>query len=74
MEGHRWFDLLRTGRTLDVMNGYFTGRWFDKNETLQIYQYGEVNSCSVEAYELVFPVPYDQIILNSSRIHQNPGY
>jgi hypothetical protein len=74
MEGHRWFDLLRTGRTQQVMNAYYTGRIFDKNATLQIYEYGEANSCSVDDYELLFPIPYDQIILNSDKIEQNPGY
>lgn len=74
MEGHRWFDLLRTGRTQDVMNAYYSGRWFDQNETLQIYQYGEVNSCSVDDYELLFPIPYDQIILNPDKIKQNLEY
>ena len=74
MEGHRWFDLLRTGRTEAVMNAYYTNRSFDENATLQNYEYGEANSCSVEDYELLFPIPYDQIILNSDKIHQNPGY
>lgn len=72
MEGHRWFDLLRTGRTRQVMNAYYTGRIFDKNATLQIYEYGE--ACSVDDYELLFPIPYDQIILNSDKIEQNPEY
>lgn len=74
MEGHRWFDLLRTSRTQDIMNTYYSERKFDENETLQIYEYGEANSCSVEDYELLFPIPYDQVILNSEKLIQNPGY
>jgi hypothetical protein len=32
-EGHRWFDLLRTGKALEVMNAHFAG-----TITVQEYQ------------------------------------
>lgn len=55
-EGHRWFDLLRTGRALTVMNNHFSG------------------VLSVQAYQLLYPVPESQININPSIIKQNPGY
>lgn len=57
-EGHRWFDLIRTGRALTVMNGFY------KKMNLKY---------SLEAYELLFPIPQSEIDLNAS-LTQNPGY
>ncbi len=57
-EGQRWFDLLRTGRTEAVLNAYY-------NSTSQHF--------SVEDYELIFPIPQNEVDLNAAVI-QNPGY
>lgn len=76
MEGHRWFDLLRTGRTKDVVNSFYNR----ENEivlpfTISVYQYGDPNSpLSVSDHELLFPLPYDQVILNPEKLKQNPDY
>jgi tetratricopeptide (TPR) repeat protein len=76
MEGHRWFDLLRTGRAIDVINSFYNR----ENEvvlpfTISVYQYGDPNSpLSVSAYELLFPLPYDQVVLNPDKLRQNPNY
>jgi len=76
MEGHRWFDLLRTGRTKDVMSDFYNR----ENEvvlppTISIYQYGDPNSpLSVADFELLFPLPYAQVVLNPKVLIQNPGY
>ncbi|MBC7922211.1 MAG: RagB/SusD family nutrient uptake outer membrane protein [Ferruginibacter sp.] len=56
-EGHRWFDLVRTGRALDVLNG--------KAGAIGI-------TTKLTANNLVFPVPQSQIDVNPSRIQQNP--
>lgn len=64
-EGHRWFDLLRTGRLRDVMNAHFKSNLSDD-------EIGKGNS--VEDYELLFPVPRYQVNLNPDKIKQNPGY
>ncbi len=64
-EGHRWFDLLRTGRTRDVMNAHFASG-------LSNDEIGSDNS--VEEHELLFPVPRYQVSLNPDKITQNPGY
>ena len=57
-EGHRWFDLKRTGRTMDVINEDF------RNLGL---------SFSVEEYELLLPIPQGQIDIDPN-LEQNPGY
>jgi hypothetical protein len=64
-EGHRWFDLLRTGQLRAVMNAHFQSNLSDD-------EIGKGNS--VEEYELLFPVPRYQVNLNPARIIQNPGY
>ena len=57
-EGHRWFDLARTGRLKTVMNAYYTAL----GQTFRI-----------EDYELIYPIPQNEIDLNPA-VKQNPGY
>ena len=64
-EGHRWFDLLRTGRLKTVMNAHFQSGADDD-------QIG--TNCSIEDYNLLFPIPKFQIDLNPDKLKQNPGY
>lgn len=52
-EGHRWFDLLRTGKALSELNAA-------KGNVL-------------DEYELLFPLPFNELLLNSN-LTQNPGY
>ena len=58
-ENHRWFDLVRTGRALEVMNSCEDGAIFDLN---------------VESYRLVFPIPQNQIDASGGSLTQNEGY
>ncbi|MGY2134289.1 RagB/SusD family nutrient uptake outer membrane protein [Hymenobacter sp. HD11105] len=64
-EGHRWFDLARTGRLLPVMNAHFASG-------LSNDEIGSGNS--IQPYEQLFPVPRFQVNLNPDKITQNPGY
>jgi hypothetical protein len=64
-EGHRWFDLLRTGRLKTVMNAHFASGLSDD-------EIGSGNS--VSDYELLFPIPRYEVNLNPGKITQNPGY
>ena len=57
-EGHRWFDLVRTGRAVDVMNAFFA----KYNSTTRI-----------DAHNLIWPVPLQEIQTNPV-LTQNPGY
>ncbi|MDP4129680.1 MAG: RagB/SusD family nutrient uptake outer membrane protein [Bacteroidota bacterium] len=59
-EGQRWFDLLRTGRALTVMNAQKDGN-------------GNSLNYNVQPYQLLLPVPQTQLDLNPLLV-QNPGY
>lgn len=58
-EGHRWYDLVRTGRAVAVINSKAS----DINLVAPITQ-----------NNLVFPIPQSQIEINRNKITQNPGY
>jgi len=64
-EGHRWFDLKRTGRLQTVMNAFYKGEG-------GAYEVGD-GSVTVEDYELLLPIPNSEIILMDN-VTQNPGY
>lgn len=76
MEGHRWFDLLRTGRTLTVMSDFYNR----KNVVvlppfISVYEYGNPASpLTISDFELLFPIPYAQVVLNPNVLIQNFGY
>jgi hypothetical protein len=57
-EGHRWFDLVRTGRTKTVLNQYF------QNNGLNF---------TVDDDELLMPIPQSERDINPN-LEQNPGY
>jgi hypothetical protein len=59
-EGHRWFDLVRTGKAIEVMNAQVGGS-------------GNSLNYNVQPFRLVMPVPQNQIDLNP-KLDQNPGY
>ncbi len=58
-EGHRWFDLVRTGRALPVLQA--------KAQAIGIRG-------ALSNNNLVFAIPQSQIDINPSRVQQNPGY
>lgn len=60
LEGHRWFDLKRTGRALEVMRAAGTRR---PNQT---YSY-------IDANDLLWPIPQSERDKNPA-LTQNPGY
>lgn len=62
MEGHRWFDLLRTNRAITVMNASFT-KYQTKNGA---------NVIQISApHNLLFPIPLREIQINP-KLTQNP--
>jgi len=63
LEGHRWFDLLRTDRAITVMNNHFT-KYQIKNGTVVV---------QIDAHNLLFPVPLSEINTNPV-LTQNTGY
>ncbi|RKR83686.1 putative outer membrane starch-binding protein [Mucilaginibacter gracilis] len=62
MEGHRWFDLLRTDRAVDVMNASFN-KYQTKNGTVVI----QISA----PHALLFPIPLREIQINP-KLTQNP--
>lgn len=70
-EGHRWFDLLRTGRLQIVMNAHFAeGAKFPAEET----GFGGSTISTVADFELLFPIPQSEVQLNPDKLIQNPNY
>ena len=61
-ENHRWPDLVRTGRAVEIMNGHVT-------ETSNIPV-----TLSVSANQLLYPVPQNEIDTNPALLPQNTGY
>jgi hypothetical protein len=60
-EGHRWFDLVRTGKVFPIMN------------TLNSRDVGRLPMNEVTAEKTLLPIPQPQIDKNPS-MQQNPGY
>ncbi|ROI05856.1 MULTISPECIES: RagB/SusD family nutrient uptake outer membrane protein [unclassified Chryseobacterium] len=59
-EGHRWFDLVRTGKAIQVMTAHFQNT----------PGYG---TAMIKPHNLLMPVPQNQINTDPA-IKQNPGY
>jgi hypothetical protein len=71
-EGHRWFDLLRTGRAADVMHAY--GEREKANPTAGRSAAFPDGAFDVKPYMLLYPVPYYEWIKNPSITEQNPEW
>lgn len=65
-ENHRWHDLVRTGKAIEVMNTHGV-------EMKQQYNYISKNAYKVTENRLIFPIPYLEMQLNN-QLTQNPGY
>ena len=66
-ENHRWNDLVRTGKAIEVVNAF--------GAKLK----AQVNYLTPDAYQLnqnklLFPIPQYEVELNPSGMVQNPGY
>lgn len=58
-ECHRWFDLVRTGRAIAVINS--------KEDDINLV-------APITQNNLVAPIPQSQVEINRDKIKQNPGY
>lgn len=67
MEGHRWFDLIRTGKTVEVMNAHFKLTPRTNSTELNNTPY------TFTGKPLLFPIPDSEIKLNPA-LTQNTGY
>lgn len=64
IEGHRWFDLIRTNRVKTVMNAYYIKENVKRNGVIEVLQ----------DFMLLCPIPTSQVNINPDKIKQNPGY
>ncbi|WDF56456.1 RagB/SusD family nutrient uptake outer membrane protein [Mucilaginibacter sp. KACC 22063] len=64
-EHHRWFDLLRTFTT-DELVSYFKA----KNPA----DFGAVQLSNFSTKDRYYPIPFDEYKLNPVKMYQNPGY
>ena len=64
LEGHRWFDLIRTNRVKTVMNAYYIKENVKRNGVIEV----------LEDFMLLCPIPTSQVNINPDKIKQNPGY
>lgn len=71
-ENKRWFDLVRTGRAIDVITAF--GQAEIANPTTPVNPVHPVTPGSyiINDFELIFPIPVEEIKIND--IGQNPGY
>jgi len=67
-ENKRWIDLVRTGNAIDVMNAYGA-----KLKANGAYYYLSSATYTVDAHDLLFPIPFLEIQVNPD-LEQNPDY
>ena len=65
-ENHRWFDLLRTGKAIEVMTEH-------GKQMKALYPYLAERTYQITEDKLLFPIPYRELQINSL-LEQNPGY
>ncbi len=66
-ENHRWHDLVRTGKALDVMNAFGVKLKTQVN-------YLTPDTYNVTTNKLIYPIPQPEVDLNPGVMIQNPGY
>lgn len=65
-ENHRWFDLVRTGKAIEVMN--------HANEGGLSPNAASALPFTMQAYQVLYPLPQAQIDASGGKLIQNPGY
>ncbi len=65
-ESHRWFDLLRTGKAIEVMTAH-------GKRMKALHTYLPERTYQITKERLLYPIPYRELQINSL-LTQNPGY
>ena len=65
-ENHRWHDLVRTGKAIEVMTAHGA-------QMKATYNFISPNAYNLTPDKLLFPIPYLELQLNGA-LTQNPGY
>ncbi|GHV00165.1 membrane protein [Bacteroidia bacterium] len=66
-EGHRWFDLVRSGTAVDVMNDHFNSFYeaFTSNSASTTNNYYMKNrKITIDEYCTLFPIPTTELLVN----------
>lgn len=66
VENHRWTDLIRTGKVIEIMTEY-------GQKMKQKYDFLPENSYNITENRLIYPIPYRETQVNPD-LQQNPGY
>jgi len=68
MEGHRWFDIVRWNIAAETIKAYEAG------ETTEYKAQVALGSGFQKGKHEILPIPYDEILLNPTKMEQNPNY
>ena len=74
-EGHRWFDLVRSGKSVEVMNQHFTDFYnaYTSNSSPNVNNYYmKSEKFEIDQYCTLFPIP-SQEIRSNPKLTQNYG-
>lgn len=68
MEGHRWFDLVRWNIAYETMTAY------EATESPEYQSQVKLGTGFKKGIHEILPIPYNEILLNPTKMEQNPGY
>jgi hypothetical protein len=72
LEGHRYYDLKRTGRLADAMADFIN---YNMNESTDPYDSGNPQGTFFDPNKhYIFPIPQSEIDLSKGIVEQNPEY
>ena len=68
MEGHRWFDIVRWNIASETITAY------EATESEEYKAQVKLGGGFRKGKHEILPIPYDEILLNPTKMEQNPGY
>lgn len=68
MEGHRWFDLVRWNIAYETITAY------EATESAEYQAQVKLGTGFKKGTHEILPIPYNEILLNPTKMEQNPGY
>ena len=68
MEGHRWFDIVRWNIAFETITAY------EATESAEYQAQVKLGAGFQKGKHEILPIPYDEILLNPTKMEQNPYY